>query len=97
MSNDCTPQWGCLACTLVDLLSNEVSSLLDGGNLLSTFLVELEVEFLLKSHHNFDGIEGIGSKINKLGLGSHLQGKGTHATSDNLFTREETSHSSPPD
>ena len=58
---------------LVNLLSNEVSGLLNGGDFLGTFLVELEVEFLLKSHHDLDGVEGVSSKINKLGLGGNLQ------------------------
>lgn len=60
---------------LVDLLSNEVSSFLNSGDLLSTFLVELKIKLLLKSHHDFDSVEGIGSEIDKLGLWGNLQGK----------------------
>lgn len=60
---------------LVDLLSNEVSSFLNSGDLLSTFLVELKIKLLLKSHHDFDSVERISSEIDKLGLWGNLQGK----------------------
>lgn len=57
---------------LVDLSSNEVSGLLDGGDLLSTLLVELDVELLLESHHDLNSVEGISAQVNELGLSGHL-------------------------
>ena len=48
---------------------DEVSGLLDGGDLLSTFLVQLEVELLLEGHHDLDGVQGVGTQVDKLGLG----------------------------
>ena len=59
---------------LINLGSDQVSGLLDGGDLLSTFLIELDIELLLKSHHNLDGIEGVSTKVNELGVSSDLQG-----------------------
>lgn len=60
---------------LLNLGSNEVSGLLHSGDLLCTFLIQLDVEFLFKSHHDFDGVKGISAQVNKFGFGSNLKGK----------------------
>ena len=63
---------------------DEVSGLLDGGDLLSTLLVELEVELLLEGHHDLDGIEGVGAKVDKLGLGRDGVELGSELLGDDL-------------
>lgn len=58
---------------LVNLGSDQISGLLDGGDLLSTFLIELDIELLLKGHHDLDGVERVSTKVNELGVSSDLQ------------------------
>lgn len=58
---------------LVNLGSNEVSGLLDGGDLLSTLLIELDIKLFFKSHHDLNGIKGVGTKVDKLGVSGDLQ------------------------
>ena len=58
---------------LINLSGNKVSGLLDSGDFLSTLLIELNVKFLLEGHHDLDGIEGVSTKVNELGVSSDLQ------------------------
>lgn len=47
---------------------DHVGSLLDGGDLFRTFLVERDLELLLERHHDFDGVERVGAQVDKLGV-----------------------------
>ena len=77
---ECTREGEKTACDTYD----EVSGLLDGGDLLGTFLIELEIELLLEGHHDLDGIEGVGSQVDKLGLGRDGIELGSELLGDDL-------------
>ena len=53
---------------LSHLLLDHVRRLLDGGDLLGTLLVERDLELLLERHHDLDGVEGVGTEVNELGV-----------------------------
>ena len=52
----------------LDLFLDHVGSLLDGGDLFRSFLVERDLELLLERHHDFDGVERVGAQVDKLGV-----------------------------
>ena len=54
---------------LSHLLLDHVRRLLDGGDLLGTLLVERDLELLLERHHDLDGVQGVGTEVDELGVG----------------------------
>jgi len=55
-------------------MNNNTYRVTDGGDLLSTLLVELNVELLLEGHHDLDGVEGVGTEVSELGVSGDLVG-----------------------
>ena len=51
------------------LILDHVRRLLDGGDLLGTLLVERDLELLLERHHDLDGVQGVGTEVDELGVG----------------------------
>ena len=48
---------------LLDVIGNVVDGLLNGSDLFSFFIGDFALEFFFEGHHQFDGVEGVGTQI----------------------------------